>query len=92
MGDTPRIGETVRYKPRSDEHEGLGWNGVSRDGTWLPAIVTRVWGEGNCCINLRVIADGPPEKDGWRTSVPHWYETAGDQAKGFAWLRQGELD
>ena len=88
--DTPRIGDIVRYLPRRDEGTGLGWNGVSGDGTWLPAIVTRVWGEGNCLVNLRAIADGPPEKDAWLTSVPHWYETKGQQSEGFAWMRASE--
>ena len=67
----PQLGETVLYRCRSgDDDRELRWNHVA-DGNavYRPAIVVRVWETG--LLNLRVLADGPPEKDAWRTSVPH---------------------
>ena len=93
----PEIGDIVRYLPPRSDYNGTGYNGCSADGTWLPAVVTRVWGlpeDESPLVNLRVIRDGTPDDCEWVTSVPHWHsekpDQKTDQTTGRAWLRRCE--
>lgn len=87
-----REGDTVLYRTRSDELDAsLKWNHV-QDGNpiWRPAHVVRVWGspamEG--ILNLQVLADGEPSKNGWRASVPHISNVPDEGMQ--AWRRRDE--
>lgn len=56
-----RLGEIVIYTAR----EGEVFNGA----TECPAVVVRVWGSDGRCVNLRLLRDGRPDDNEWRTSV-----------------------
>lgn len=54
-----KLGDTVIY--RCPPHE------KSNGAEFIPAIVVRVWSD--TCVNLRLIRDGRPEDQEWKTSV-----------------------
>ncbi len=61
----PIVGRIVHYHLRDSD---LPVNGL-KVGDPQPAIVVRVWGQGQCALNLHVMLDGEATK--WKTSTAY---------------------
>lgn len=77
----PTIGRQVHYRPTEEEQEIIFKNGGNKMPT-LAATVTAVWGTGGC-INVRVLSDGPPSTDAWKTSIN--YDETGEKPGHWSW-------
>ena len=83
-GGDPKVSDDFD-SPDKDMRNNHGEVNRSVGTIWRPAIITRVFkGLTPPLVNLRIIADGPPQCDDWRTSVFHVDKTT-DDPMGRVW-------
>lgn len=72
-GQTPTVGRIVHYRLNGSEVQA---GNRQAPAATVAAVIVRVWNDDGM-VNLRLLLDGPPTADEWRTSIAYDPELPG---------------